>query len=1226
MKRRLVLALPVVLFLAFCAPVQAQLTAWPVPRGPSHEPAPYTYDPAILKTVPHAFIDDASACVLYSGTSHLIQADGTVETITHEITRLGSRKGIDTLGEYQAITFNPSFETLTLNEARIHKKRGGIVQIEPRHVQLRDVGTDFQVYNPDKQFVISFPNLEVGDVYEVKWTVRGKNPEFGDNFFARYNFGDDRQPVVRDELHVVLPKDKPFHYATINGKVNLKVTDRGPASVDRQDSSPPSTNAGPRSTVHGPRSTVHDPRFTHYYWWVTNKPALPQDDEKPSLEDFRLQVAFSTYANWDAVGRWKNQLRAECWKCTPGLQKVIADVAGPQKTPLEKARALTYWVRRQVRYVSRGPGGLGYTPNLPEQVLANRYGDCKDQAQLLAVMLKQLGLPVYLVTLGPVDDGQVLPDVPAPWGTHAILLVKIDGQDHWIDTTVSHAGWDYLPRGDRNRQVYVTRAAEVQLLRTPGFSCKDQRIDQVSDVVVTGDGTANIRRQVSYQGGAALNRRDAWVETPSGERRRLLVQELQDSFTRTRHVSLKIDDKNLLDFDRPVTAHMDFQVPHHFSGDEVMEGSFTDAVIWNRFLAYNVDPERTLPLKLPGPFVSVHKYRVFLPLAFRFDSLPRAQVVKSRWGRFKLDVRAGSVSDGPRTLDVRAGSVSDGPRTLEFVMEMRLENDRVEPKDFTEYQTFHDEVARAYRAWITFKPTRDPADIPLLATLLTLAPGCDLLTEQTLARLYLDQDRTEDARRMLDTALIYHPRDVILWDLRIRACADPAEEEQTYRKLVGLFPRAPRYRQALGEVLDRQDRHADARLVLEPLTKDQKGRVRARACCQLARSFYATQEYEASLKQLEAAVAADSATTDPAEVQQFLARVHAKLGHTDAAAAAYRRAMSAEPDSRPILRDFIRFKLSAQKGDADRLADKETLDLVRRFTLLAGKEAVPLVEAAEFHYQLGRLEDAFELAGRSRDLAFNSRSQRLLGLIHLRHGEYSQAILHLDRAEPDAEITLGLIRAHLALGQLQLAASVATGASDQAASTSADLDRLRDQVKELMRRRDDILHKATFSDAREAAGTHAIEAFVCAEFAYRQGEPAGRVHALLKWALEDESVAIGPPYALRALLLLEQGKIGLALSDADRAIAAGPAAGRAYLVRGRVRLQRGQSAAALADLTEANRLSEGKDALILHWLATAQFQRGQLEKALETQRRAVQLRPGDQELLAQLHEFEREKK
>ena len=132
-------------------------------------------------------------------------------------------------------------------------------------------------------------------------------------------------------------------------------------------------------------------------------------------------------------------------------------------------------------------------------------------------MLKQIGLPVYLVTLGPVDDGQVLPEVPAPWGTHAILLVKIDGQDHWIDTTGA-PGWDYLPRGDRDRQVYATRGAELQLLRTPGFSWKDQSIEQVSDVVVATDGTANIRRQVSYEGGAALNRRDAWVETPTGER------------------------------------------------------------------------------------------------------------------------------------------------------------------------------------------------------------------------------------------------------------------------------------------------------------------------------------------------------------------------------------------------------------------------------------------------------------------------------------------------------------------------------------------------------------------------------------------------------------------------------------------------------------------------------------------------------------------------------------
>src|SRR6185369_12849624 len=97
-----------------------------------------------------------------------------------------------------------------------------------------------------------------------------------------------------------------------------------------------------------------------------------------------------------------------CWECTPQVRKVIDDVTRGKETQIDKAKALTYWVRRNVRYLSRGPAGLGYTPHLPHLVLDHLYGDCKDQAQLLAVMLREIGLPVWLVTLGTQDDGHVL--------------------------------------------------------------------------------------------------------------------------------------------------------------------------------------------------------------------------------------------------------------------------------------------------------------------------------------------------------------------------------------------------------------------------------------------------------------------------------------------------------------------------------------------------------------------------------------------------------------------------------------------------------------------------------------------------------------------------------------------------------------------------------------------------------------------------------------------------
>src|SRR5262249_17252234 len=160
--------------------------------------------------------------------------------------------------------------------------------------------------------------------------------------------------------------------------------------------------------------------------------------------------------------------------------------------------ALTYWVRRHIRYQSRGPAGTGYTPHLPHLVLANLFGDCKDQAQLLAVMLREVGLAPYLVTLGTLDDGQITPEVPSPLGPHAIVMVNMDGTEHWIDTTVSGAAWNYLPRGDRDRVAYLTRDAELKLTRTPVLTYADNRIEQTTHISVAADGTSLNQRTSTY--------------------------------------------------------------------------------------------------------------------------------------------------------------------------------------------------------------------------------------------------------------------------------------------------------------------------------------------------------------------------------------------------------------------------------------------------------------------------------------------------------------------------------------------------------------------------------------------------------------------------------------------------------------------------------------------------------------------------------------------------------
>ena len=321
-------------------------------------------------------MNDAPACTLYSGVTYVLEADGTIETICHEITRLNSRKAIDKLGEYHNIAYDPAYEKLTLNEARVIKADGRIVSVEPKHVQLRDTVTDYRVYDHSKELVISFPTLETGDSIEVKWTTRGKNPEYQGRFFMRYTFGDDLYPVVCDEVRVQLPKACPLHYAVTGGKLEPTIQD-----------------SGERRTYHWRRATGPS-----YRWMTTCR------RRKRCGCSSRCPLFPHGTRSFSGIGtfaRTAGPPTPEICAGRPERDERPADAPG--KGP--RAHILAPAAHSLCLCGERHD----YTPHPPAVVFDNAYGDCKDTSQLLAVMLKEAGIAAAQVTLGVLDDGQVLP-------------------------------------------------------------------------------------------------------------------------------------------------------------------------------------------------------------------------------------------------------------------------------------------------------------------------------------------------------------------------------------------------------------------------------------------------------------------------------------------------------------------------------------------------------------------------------------------------------------------------------------------------------------------------------------------------------------------------------------------------------------------------------------------------------------------------------------------------
>jgi len=1157
--------------IAFCFLTLPWRTAgaieFPVPRGPSREPKPYRHDVKLVERLPRVFLEEASAVILYSGTSHIVEEDGTVETVTHEITRFNGRKGIESYGEFRSIYYDPSYQKLTLNEARVLKKNGTIVQVEPRHVHLRDASTDFQVYDSDKQLVISFPSLEVGDAYEVKWTVRGRNREFEGEFFTRYNFGDQRIPIVLDELHVSLPRGKPFHHACVNGTLE-------PTRRDEKGRK-------------------------HFHWHVKERWPTAAEEDRPSRELLKLQVICSTFRNWEAVAAWKEKLRKDCWECDASVRKVVKDLTTGMSQATDKAKALTYWVRRNIRYLSRGPAGTGYTPHRPAQVLGNLFGDCKDQAQLLAVMLREIGLDPHLVTLGVLDDGQVIEAVPCPWGTHGILMVTIDGKEHWIDTTITMAPWDWLPRADRDRMAYLTRRGEITLKRTPPYTAADNRYEQTTYVAVQGDGTSHCTRSMFFHGGVALGRRESWIEATPGERRRYLTNELQDSYPRCRLEGIDIPERSLTDWDKSVQALVRFVVPKHFSGETSKEASVTDSPVWGRIIAYRPGEERTLPLNLGSPFESLHLYAIQLPPTHRFDGLPRDKEVTSPWGSFRLSVKP----------------VDRNPRRLDLVMHTKLTRTNVEPKEFAEFRKFADELARSYRVWLYTKPTSDIEDAPLLEALFAFAPGSDAFAARTLAKLYQDHERWADARRVLDVATTYHSADLELWTLRLKVAKNAADTERVYESLVRYFPDQPKYALGLGEERMKRSEFAAARKVLAPLTRHASREVRSQAYYELAKLCMRQGQLGPAALHWEAAGQLDPETVAGGEALRFAADLHEKRGDDDEAIRAYVGALKSDPGDAVTLARLIRLECKLGR-------ELDALDHMRRLVMAAKGNVTRLIQAAEVYYEMQRWDEAMEIALRAREAGFQGRVQRLLGLLHFQKNEWEKAIFHLERGDQDAAALEALLQSHLARGQLPEAHRLLetigrlTKSTPSLSEWEAELRNLTQAHKRLM--------ASDVGKAGSAKRSRAVSLYLCADLAWRKGQPRERVETLLLQALEGNA-EIAPAYGLRALMSLEAGLLRKANEDVEKALALSKGDARIFYVRGRMRFEKGQPGA-VEDLTRAATLSDEKDATILHWLASALNQAGRLDEAVAAQRKAVALRPRDGALAEQLAALERAKR
>jgi hypothetical protein len=185
----------------------------------------------------------------------------------------------------------------------------------------------------------------------------------------------------------------------------------------------------------------------HVVWELADVPAIEEEPSGPSPQAVALRLGLTfvppsaatghAFTSWIDLAEWHRQLSEESAKDSTEIQEQVKQLTASAGTSDDKIRVLAGFAQKDVRYVAIEIGTGGYQPHPAVATLKNRYGDCKDKATLLAVMLHDVGVQAFPVVVND-SRGVVRSEFPSPYQfNHMIVAIRVPSDSRFASADAS---------------------------------------------------------------------------------------------------------------------------------------------------------------------------------------------------------------------------------------------------------------------------------------------------------------------------------------------------------------------------------------------------------------------------------------------------------------------------------------------------------------------------------------------------------------------------------------------------------------------------------------------------------------------------------------------------------------------------------------------------------------------------------------------------------------------
>lgn len=552
--------------------------------------------PAWVKPVPvelgaNSPADQISAGIYYLLYDNQVRLDGKDRTTyRHFATKAINQKGLENLANIE-IRFDPSYQTLTLHTLTIHRASKRIEKLKAESVKIlqRERELEYLVYDGSKTANIFLDDVQVGDIVEYAYSVRGNNPVFGGLHAGRFDL-QWSAPVHQVHASLTASKSRAISISNRNTQLTPNVTE-----------------------------TVGERRRE---WSVRDVVGLTVESDAPASYDPYPAVEWSEFADWEAVAQWATPLYSTA-AANGAVAAVAAKLKADRKTLEQQTVEALRYVQREIRYLSVAVGAGSHAPRTPQTVLERRFGDCKDKALLLITLLRQLGVEAKVALVNTTTQAGVRDTQPSPFAfNHVIVRAQVGERVLWLDPTRRAQGGqiDSLHQFDYGYALVIDGATRALTQMFPSDKSASRSYRNIETVIDSRQGlTAAVTYTVTstLEGGSAENLRATLGSTSRDEIQKQYLTYYTSYFPDIRSTA-KFTVEDNFEINRIVVREF-YEVPKFWKASETQkrQEAYIPVPDVDAMLKTPRGGNRSSPLSLAYPMELLHTTDVLLPEAWQ---------------------------------------------------------------------------------------------------------------------------------------------------------------------------------------------------------------------------------------------------------------------------------------------------------------------------------------------------------------------------------------------------------------------------------------------------------------------------------------------------------------------------------------------------------------------------------------------------------------------------------